>query len=131
MHLTLNSFLIILLANFNFLQNPALKGTFDPKLITEQNEINFDITNKRGILSANGTVYFVPSSDESRVIAYRNNQVLWQVNAPSQCGSASVHQAIRYLNLNSKKEKLEVVYGKHSFLSIKLSTGQVTCEGSD
>lgn len=129
MHLVSNPFLTILLLSSKYLQSSTPKYPYDPKLITEQNEINFAVTDKRGILAAEGTVYFVSPTEESTIVACRDKKFLWKVNAASQCGSASVHQAVRYLKLTSTK--LEVIYGKHSFLTIKLSTGQVTCEGSD
>ncbi|MET4106826.1 hypothetical protein [Hymenobacter sp. UYP22] len=101
----------------------------NPTLLTKETEVNFASTTKRGILSADGTIYFVPDADKSVIIACRNNRIIWRVNASSQCGLAAVHQAVRYLKLTSTK--LEAVYGKHSFLSIDRSTGKVTCEGSD
>ncbi|MDU0371722.1 hypothetical protein ACFPAF_15060 [Hymenobacter endophyticus] len=119
--------LIIVLSNVSCQQHPPCP--YNLKLITKETEINFASTDKRGIMSADGTIYFVPDSDKSVIIACRDNKVIWRVNASSECGLATIHQAVRYLKLTSNK--LEAVYGKHSFLSIKRSTGQVTCEGSD
>ncbi|WP_157541379.1 hypothetical protein [Hymenobacter aerophilus] len=102
---------------------------YDPELITTQTEINLAFTENRGILSAEGTVYFVPDSDPSTIVAYRNGTVLWQTNVSQECGPDVFDQAVRYIKLTPAN--LEVIYSKHSYLTIARTTGQVTCKGRD
>ena len=121
--------LLVLMLGIGYQRCSSETYPYNSELITWQTEINLAFTDKRGILSSNGTVYLVSPEDASEVIAYRNSKILWRVNGSRQCGLGAIHQAVRHLKLTP--DKLEVVYGKHSFLSIDCNTGQVTCLGSD
>ncbi|WP_143069812.1 hypothetical protein [Hymenobacter actinosclerus] len=112
-----------------FIQCSTPEYPYDPKLITTQTEINFALTANRGILSTDGTVYFVSDSDPSTIVAYGNDTVLWQINVSRECGPDIFNQAVRYIKLTPGN--LEVVFSKHSFLTIARNTGQVTCQGRD
>ncbi|WP_380283743.1 hypothetical protein [Hymenobacter rubripertinctus] len=129
MRLNLVLTLCALLPNVGLVSCSAASYPYNPKLITTQTEVKFAFSANRGILSADGTIYFVPSSDESAVFAYYNNRVVWQVKASRECGLDAFHQVLRTLKLTPAN--LEVVYGKHSFLTIVRSTEQVTCQGRD
>ena len=103
--------------------------TYDKDKISIETELNFTFTDKRGIESKNGTIYFV-EKDKKTLTAYENGKVKWKTNIIEICGQPTVGlPEIRYLRLCH--DKLKVVFGKHSFAEVDINNGKTTYLGSD
>lgn len=67
-----------------------------------------------------------------RVLAAKdkNGKAMWSVDIIAKCGVPAVGKPI-IRNLSVKDNKINVVFGKHSFASIDIETGQVDFLGAD
>jgi hypothetical protein len=97
-------------------------------LVSKTTELNFFETKMRGI-ECEGIIYFV-ESDLQHVSAYKNSKKIWRTNVISVCGKPSVGEPeIRYIKF--EKDKLIIVYGKHSFAEVDIVSGKAKFWGSD
>jgi hypothetical protein len=89
----------------------------------------FNLTDKRGIQDKAGTIYYV-EKDLQTLTAYHNFIIKWRSNVIDSCGKPYIGTPkIRFLKL--EKDRIFVIFGKHSFASIDYSTGKIKCLGSD
>jgi hypothetical protein len=103
--------------------------TLDWAKISHDTELNFSITDKRGIEAETKIVYFV-EKDMQTLTAYQNGLVKWRVNIIQTCGKPTIGQpTIRYIKLDNNK--ISVTFGKHSFASVDTNNGKTTFLGSD
>jgi hypothetical protein len=111
------------------------KPKYDERLVTTEKELNFAFTDKRGIKDENGIIYVI-NQDYKKLIAYADNEVKWTAEVLKICeddvpGKPEMigKPEIRYLKLTT--DKIHIVYGKHSFASVDIRDGKVSCLGSD
>ena len=91
--------------------------------------IDFSVSRHRGI-KGDGSIVYVLAKDNQTLVAYRGQEVLWQVNVINQCGiPASGEATVRYLRLES--DQLKVIFGKHDHATINIYTGELICDGAD
>jgi hypothetical protein len=103
--------------------------TYDKNKISTDTELNFSLTDKRGIESKTGIIYFV-EKDLQTLSAYEKGKVLWQTNIITTCGKPAIGEpAIRYIKLDTGK--VNVTFGKHSFASVDIINGKTTYLGAD
>lgn len=96
---------------------------YNDALISNNSEINFAKTQKRGI-KKNNMVYYV-ENDLQTISAYKRSKLKWQTNVISVCGKPKLGEAqIRYVGYNSNK--LLIVMGKHNFAEIDVDSGLTT-----
>jgi hypothetical protein len=101
----------------------------DERLISSEKELNFAFTDKRGIKSEEGIIFFV-ERDGQTLTAYDGERIKWTVNIIKVCGEPKVGKPqIRYLKLIA--DKIEVTFGKHSFASVEVRDGKTTYLGAD
>src|SRR3954470_3087044 len=75
---------------------------FNDVLISNNSEINFAKTQKRGI-KKNNIIYYV-ENDLQTISAYKRSKLKWQTNVISTCGKPKLGEAqIRYVGYNSDK----------------------------
>jgi hypothetical protein len=99
---------------------------YNDALISNNSEINFAKTPKRGI-KKNNIIYYV-ENDLQTISAYKRSKLKWQTNVISVCGKPKLGEAqIRYVGYNS--DKLLIVMGKHHFAEIDINNGQTTLVG--
>ncbi len=99
---------------------------YNDALISNNSEINFAKTQKRGI-KKNSIVYYV-ENDLQTISAYKRSKLKWQTNVISVCGKPKKGQPeIRYVGYNS--DKLLIVMGKHNFAEIDVNSGVTTLVG--
>jgi hypothetical protein len=121
-------FLIFLL----ILTQSSFAQKLDSKLVSKDKELNFFKTKFRGIKFKKITYYV--EKDLQNVTAFRNGKQIWSTNVISNCEESNVdyygkRYEIRYIKL--EKDKLLIVYGKHNYAEIDLTTGKTKCLGSD
>ncbi len=93
---------------------------YDDALVSQNSEINFAKTQKRGI-KKNNIIYYV-ENDLQTISAYKRSKLKWQTNVISICGKPKKGQPeIRYVGYNS--DKLLIVMGKHNFAEIDINSG--------
>ena len=93
---------------------------FNNALISQNSEINFAKTQKRGI-KKNNIVYYV-ENDLQTISAYKRKKLKWQTNVISVCGEPQKGTPeIRYVGYNT--DKLLIVMGKHHFAEIDINYG--------
>ena len=103
---------------------------FDSNLVTTQTELNFNHTDKRGIQSEKGQIYWVNEDLQTLKAFDQHHHLLWEVNVIEACNVETTHTPnIRYMKLNEKD--LSITFAKHSFASVNRKTGQVEYIGSD
>ena len=127
-----NSFFRICLSGllifFSFQQGVA--QTLDTNKISTETELNFSKTEKRGIQSREGLIYFVDSDYQTLIAFDTEKNLKWKVNIIEKCGEPAVGKPeIRYFKLN--ENVIEIVFGKHDFANVDLETGKVTYLGAD
>lgn len=99
---------------------------YNDALISNNSEINFAKTQKRGI-KKNNIIYYV-ENDLQTISAYKKSKLKWQTNVISVCGKPkNGHPEIRYVGYNS--DKLLIVMGKHHFAEIDINSGLTTLVG--
>jgi hypothetical protein len=121
----------IFVALFCFLQTACTQNVkpYDKAKVSKETELNFAHTDKRGIESKTGIVYYV-EKDNKILSAYENGRIIWTVNVINTCGVPFVGAPeIRYFKLH--EDVIEIVFGKHSYASIYISNGKITCLGGD
>jgi hypothetical protein len=105
------------------------KAAYDKSKISTEAELNSGSTNKRGIESKTGIIYYI-EKDKKTITAYEKSKIKWQTDIIEVCGRPAVGKPeIRYLRLD--KETLKIVFGKHSFASVDINTGKATYLGTD
>lgn len=105
------------------------KSDFNDNEISTDFELNFLNTDKRGIKSSNGIIYYV-EKDLQTITAYENGKVKWKTNIIRTCGKPSVGKPeIRFIRL--KNGEINLTYGKHNFANVDISSGNITNLGSD
>lgn len=119
------SFLILLLVTTDGFS----QATFDERLISTEKELNFTTTDKRGIKGEEGIIFLV-ERDGQTLTAYDGEKIKWTVNIIKVCGEPKVGKPqIRYLKLTA--DKIEIIFGKHSFASVDVADGKATYLGAD
>ncbi|MDR7372200.1 hypothetical protein [Flavobacterium aquidurense] len=99
---------------------PGIHQKYNDALISQNSEINFAKTQKRGI-KKNNIVYYV-ENDLQTISAYKRNKLKWQTNVISICGKPKTGEPeIRYVGYNA--DKLLIVMGKHNFAEIDITNG--------
>ncbi|MBB4802029.1 hypothetical protein HNP37_002090 [Flavobacterium nitrogenifigens] len=99
---------------------------YNDALVSQNSEINFAKTQKRGI-KKNNIVYYV-ENDLQTISAYKKSKLKWQTNVVSVCGKPKKGEPeIRYVGYNSNK--LIIVMGKHHFAEIDINSGATTIVG--
>ena len=105
------------------------KTAYDKSKTSTDTELDFAFTDKRGIESKNGIIYYV-EKDKKTLTAYENEKIKWQTNIIEICGQPAVGQPeIRYVKLDN--DTLSIVFGKHSLVSVDISNGKTTYLGAD
>jgi len=117
------SIIIIMLTHSSFAQK------FDKRQISQKSELNLSFESKfRGIIK-NDVIYYV-EKDMQTLSAYYNGKPKWKTNIIAICGKPYIGKPeIRVIKL--KTDKMFVVFGKHSFAEVDLSTGKTKYLGSD
>jgi hypothetical protein len=111
-----------------FVTHTGIAQKYNDALISQNSEINFAKTQKRGI-KKNNIIYYV-ENDLQTISAYKNSKLKWQTNVISVCGKPKVGDPqIRYVGYNTNK--LLIVMGKHNFAEIDVNSGITTLVGSD
>ena len=101
----------------------------DSTKISKDTEVNFYKTSMRGIESSTKEIFYVDENMQT-LIALQNGQVKWRADIIKTCGTPFVgNPSIRYLKL--EHDKISVVYGKHDFASVDITTGKIACLGAD
>ena len=104
----------------------SIAQKYNDALISNNSEINFAKTQKRGI-KKDKIVYLV-ENDLQTISAYKRSKLQWQTNIISVCGKPKLGEAqIRYMGYNSNK--LLVVIGKHNFAEIDIINGETKFVG--
>jgi hypothetical protein len=102
---------------------------FDKTKVVKASELNFAFSDKRGI-EANNEMTYVVEQNLRILTAYKNGVQKWKSDVIAQCGEPKVGKAeIRFIKLEG--EKINVVFGKHSFADVFVATGKIECLGSD
>jgi hypothetical protein len=118
-----------LLLTLSFTKCEAQHSPFDKTRIAKTKELNFAFSDKRGIETANGMT-FVVEQNMKVLTAYKNGVQQWKTDVIANCGEPAVGKAeIRYIKLEG--DKINVVFGKHSFAYVSVLMGKVECLGSD
>ncbi|TDW48995.1 hypothetical protein EV144_103516 [Flavobacterium sp. 270] len=104
----------------------SIPQKYNDALISNNSEINFAKTPKRGI-KKDKMIYYV-ENDLQTISAYKRSKLKWQTNITSVCGKLKSGEAqIRYMGYNSNK--LLVVIGKHNFAEIDIISGETSFVG--
>lgn len=120
------SFLIFALCT----QDGLSQTTFDESLVSTDKELNFYLTDKRGIKGDDGTIYFVENKRQT-IVAYDNKQkVKWTADILQTCPTPVVGKLeIRYIKLTA--DKIQITFGKHDYASVDIADGKIKCLGAD
>lgn len=103
--------------------------SFDPVKISNEKDLNFAFTDKRGIRDDDGTIY-LSEKDGVTISAYRGDSVLWKVNVIQACHDTFTENAIiRAISL--KDGVIDITFGKHSYATLETSTAKVRFWGAD
>lgn len=101
----------------------------DPAKVSTEKELNFYVTEKRGIRADNGVI-FVMEKDEQTLTAYKESEVRWTANIIKTCGQPKVGKPeVRFIKLI--QDKIQLTFGKHAFASVDILDGRVRCLGED
>jgi hypothetical protein len=101
---------------------------FNHKISTES-ELNFSLTEKRGIKNDDGIIYYV-ENDLQSLTAYEDGKVKWKLNVINSCEKPKVGKPeIRFIHL--KKNQINLTFGKHNFAKINITNGKLDCLGAD
>ncbi len=120
------TFFLLFIIQITFGQN---KSVFNDNEISTDTELNFLNTDKRGIKSSDGIIYYV-EKDMQTLTAYKNGKVKWKTNIIETCGKPSVGKSeIRFIRL--KNGKINLIFGKHNSASVDTVNGKTTNLGSD
>jgi hypothetical protein len=121
----------IFVALFCIMQTACVQKVtpYDKAKVSKETELNLAHTDKRGIESKIGIVYYV-EKDKKILSAYENGRIKWVANIINACGEPFVGAPeIRYFKLS--KDVIEIVFGKHSYANIDISSGKIKCLGAD
>jgi hypothetical protein len=124
-------FIINMLGLFFIIQSVCGQDsiTYDKNKVSFATELNFAITDNRGIESKAGIIYYV-EKDMQTLTAYENDKIKWRINIILICGKPTVGQPeIRFVKLDN--DKLNVTFGKHSFANVAIADGKTIYLGSD
>jgi hypothetical protein len=103
--------------------------SYDKSKISTDTELNFSLTDKRGIKSKTGIIFFV-EKDMQTLTAYENDKIKWRTNIITICGKPAIGSAgIRIIKL--EKNNINVTFGKHSFATIDIINGKTIFLGAD
>jgi hypothetical protein len=110
-----------------------MQGSTVLAVIKNQNckasELNLDITDKRGIETENGVVYFVEQNLKV-LSAYTNGVLHWKADVIANCGEPKAGKSeIRYIKLDG--DKINIILGKHKYANIIITSGKVKCLDAD
>ena len=90
------TFFLLFIIQITFGQN---KSDFNNNKISTETELNFSNTDKRGIKSSDGIIYYV-EKDLQTLTAYENGKVKWKTNIIENHGKPSVGKPeIRFVQL--------------------------------
>lgn len=123
--------LIFLFGLLFVLQTTCAQNTtiYDKSNTSTETELNIAVSDKRGIESESGIIYYV-EKDMKTLTAYENGKIKWQTNVVEICRQSTIGQPeIRYLKLENLT--LTIIFDKHSFASVDVSAGKTTCMGAD
>lgn len=113
-----------------FFSTKLIAQTIDNNKVSTDLELNFIHTEKRGIKSSKGFIYLVDSDYQTLIAFDSNKNIKWKVNIIEKCGEPVVGKPeIRFIKLN--KEVVEILFGKHDFATVNLTTGKVIYSGAD
>jgi len=103
--------------------------TFEKEIITQQTKLNLSTTKKRGIETESKEIYFV-EKDNQTISAFKHGKLKWRTNVIEKFGKPKVGKLeIRFIEI--RENKVFVVFGKHSFAEIKISSGKTKYIGAD
>jgi hypothetical protein len=102
---------------------------YDESKVSSENYINPRFTKERGIKDKNGVVYFV-EKDLQTLTAYEKNKTKWKTNIINVCGKPYMGEP-KISSIELRDSSLWIVFGKHSFASVKTKDGKTTFEGQD
>lgn len=123
--LTLFILLLYTAAPFGFTQTP-----YNYKLISTEKELNFAFTEKRGIKTDDGLVYYVDQTGKALTAFDKDQNVTWTAEILKVCPEPVVGSPeIRYIKLTD--DHVYVVFGKHSHARVDTIDGKIKCLGSD
>ncbi|MEM6720547.1 MAG: hypothetical protein AAF611_14565 [Bacteroidota bacterium] len=104
--------------------------TVDATKLSTQSEVNFIQTEKRGIQTKKGDIFWVHSDLKTVLCVDADKNIRWKVNIIEKCGKPMVGAAeIRHIQLT--KKGLGITYGKHNYAVLDAKTGNVIYFGSD
>lgn len=77
-----------------------------------------------------GIIVIVESNGRRLLATTDAGKYLWSVDIIDACGTPETGQpVIRHLAISG--DTIAVTFGRHSFAKVKLTAGEITCEGSD
>jgi hypothetical protein len=92
---------------------------YDTELITDEQGLNFIMSDKRGIRADNGVVYLV-DKERLTLTAYNDNKIVWTVSFKETCGTEKPE--IKGIELTG--DKIQLVFGKRNFATIDIRDGK-------
>jgi hypothetical protein len=109
--------------------NTQQLSPFDKSKVVKASELNFAFSNMRGLTTDSGMTFLV-EQNMKELTAYKTGKLQWKANIIAKCGEPKVGKAeIRFIKIDGNK--INVVFGKHSFASVLVANGNVECLGSD
>jgi hypothetical protein len=111
--------------------NPPSKVQAQNAKVFEHASLKVDPTAVVCVKDPKTRIIVLVESDGRRLLGLSDEgRMLWSVDVISVCGLPKVGEPIvRHLSL--KGDSVSVVFGKHSVANVRMSTGEITCEGSD
>ncbi len=102
---------------------------YDSSKLSNETELNFALTEKRGIIDKNGLIYIV-NNKQKTLIAYENRKVKWEAEIIKNANFQIIGKPeIRYIKLEN--DIIFVVFGKHAFANVSINDGQIEYLGQD
>lgn len=104
---------------------------YDTAWISNETSLRYTTWSKWGIQNKAGVV-LLSTPDQKSILAYRQHTLLWKADIidsfPPPHMYPGKHQ-IRYIKLHDNE--LFVVFGKHCYANVQISTGKIKYEGCD
>lgn len=102
---------------------------YERSKISNELELHFAYTSKRGIETSNGVVYMV--DDSLKILsAYKNGSIVWRADVMAKCGKPFVGKP-EIASIRLSGETIELVFGKHDFAHVSANDGKIDCIGAD
>jgi hypothetical protein len=112
-----------------FLTSCVQEKKYDINKISTETQLYFNKTEKRGIESKTGVIYYV-EKDLKTITAYENNKIKWQTNISKICNNFIGKHDIWFMELSN--DTLFIKFGSViSFANVDIKNGKATFLGSD